>query len=117
MRGGKELDVRVVAHSAAYHSVSRSLLVYGGVVAGVARFSRLSDRMFAFELFAQHWSELRYPRAHLRDTYVPRERAFHSSTIIGEIDGILQWSYFPDCTKITVLKCIWRKPHLEIEIS
>lgn len=37
-RGGKELDVRVVAHSAVYHSFSHSLLIYGGVVAGVARY-------------------------------------------------------------------------------
>lgn len=36
-RGGKELDVRVVAHSAVYHSFSHSIIVYGGVVAGVAR--------------------------------------------------------------------------------
>lgn len=82
-RGGKELDVRVVAHSTVYHPASNSLLVYGGVVAGVKRFSKLSDRMFAFQLDARHWSELHYPRAHLPDTYVPRERAFHTSTIIG----------------------------------
>lgn len=37
-RGGKELDVRVVAHSAVYHSYSHSIIVYGGVVAGVARY-------------------------------------------------------------------------------
>ncbi|KAG7311412.1 hypothetical protein JYU34_002454 [Plutella xylostella] len=82
-RGGKELDVRVVAHTAVYHSYSHSILVYGGVVASVARFSKLSDRMFAFDIENKHWSEVHYPRAHLRDTYVPRERAFHTSTIIG----------------------------------
>lgn len=37
VRGGKELDVRVVAHSAVYHTYSNSILVYGGVVASVAR--------------------------------------------------------------------------------
>lgn len=37
VRGGKELDVRVVAHSAVYHPYSNSILVYGGVVASVAR--------------------------------------------------------------------------------
>ncbi|PZC82381.1 hypothetical protein B5X24_HaOG210422 [Helicoverpa armigera] len=83
VRGGKELDVRVVAHTAVYHSHSNSILVYGGVVASVARFSKLSDRMFAFDIDYKHWSEIHYPRAHLRDTYVPRERAFHTSTIIG----------------------------------
>lgn len=38
VRGGKELDVRVVAHTAVYHSYSNSILVYGGVVASVARY-------------------------------------------------------------------------------
>ncbi|XP_046832865.1 multiple epidermal growth factor-like domains protein 8 isoform X2 [Vespa crabro] len=82
-RGGKELDVRVVAHSTVYHSATNSLLVYGGVVASVARFSKLSDRMFVFQLDRKVWSEIHYPRAHLRDTYVPRERAFHTCNIIG----------------------------------
>ena len=39
--------------------------------------------MFAFDIDYKHWSEIHYPRAHLRDTYVPRERAFHTSTVIG----------------------------------
>lgn len=38
VRGGKELDVRVVAHTSVYHSYSNSILVYGGVVASVARY-------------------------------------------------------------------------------
>lgn len=37
VRGGKELDVRVVAHTAVYHAHANSILVYGGVVASVAR--------------------------------------------------------------------------------
>ncbi|KYM76277.1 Multiple epidermal growth factor-like domains protein 8 [Atta colombica] len=82
-RGGKELDVRVVAHSSVYHRATNSLLVYGGVVASVARFSKLSDRMFVFQLDRKVWSEIHYPRAHLRETYVPRERAFHTCNIIG----------------------------------
>lgn len=82
-RGGKELDVRVVAHSTVYHARTNSLLVYGGIVAGLARFSKLSDRMFSFQLDSRHWSEIHYPRSHLQDMHVPRERAFHTSTIIG----------------------------------
>jgi hypothetical protein len=92
-RGGKELDMRVVAHSAAYHAAADSLLVYGGVVTGVARFSKLSDRMFAFRLDTRHWAEIMYPRAQLRDTYVPRERAFHTSTIIGEC-RVIEFLFF-----------------------
>ncbi|XP_015121638.1 multiple epidermal growth factor-like domains protein 8 [Diachasma alloeum] len=82
-RGGKELDVRVVAHCTVYHKATNSLLVYGGVVASVARFSKLSDRMFVFQLDRKVWSEIHYPREHLPDIYVPRERAFHTCNIIG----------------------------------
>ncbi|KAI4465589.1 netrin/laminin-related [Holotrichia oblita] len=82
-RGGKELDVRVVAHTTVYHSATNSLLVYGGIVAGVARFSKLSDRMYAFQLDQRHWTEIHYTREILRDRYVPRERAFHTANILG----------------------------------
>lgn len=82
-RGGKELDVRIVAHSTVYNAQAGSLLVYGGIVASVARFSKLSDRMFSFHLESRHWTEIHYPRAELRDTYVPRERAFHTTTVVG----------------------------------
>lgn len=82
-RGGKELDVRVVAHSTVYHAATNSLLIYGGIVAGVARFSKLSDRMFAFQLDKRYWTEIHYTREHLRDRYVPRERAFHTANILG----------------------------------
>lgn len=82
-RGGKSLDVRTVAHTTIYHKPSHSLIVYGGVVVNVARFSKLSDRMFAFQLDQLHWTEIQYPRMSLPDTYIPRERAFHTSTIIG----------------------------------
>ena len=75
--------MRVVAHSTVYHQATNSLLVYGGVVASVARFSKLSDRMFVFQLDRKVWSEIHYPRTHLPDTYVPRERAFHTCNIIG----------------------------------
>lgn len=53
------------------------------MVAGVARFSKLSDRMFAFHIDERHWTELQYPRTPLRDAYIPRERAFHTATVIG----------------------------------
>lgn len=82
-RGGKELDVRVVAHSTVYHAATNSLLVYGGIVASVARFSKLSDRMFSFQLDNRHWTEIHYTREHLREKFVPRERAFHTTNILG----------------------------------
>lgn len=82
-RGGKELDVRVVAHSTVYHNRTNSLFVYGGIVAGIARFSKLSDRMFSFQLNHRHWTEIHYTREYLRDRFVPRERAFHTANILG----------------------------------
>lgn len=82
-RGGKSLDVRVVAHTTIYHEATNSLIVYGGVVVNVARFSKLSDRMFVFHLDDLHWTEIHYPRMQLRDAYIPRERAFHTATVIG----------------------------------
>lgn len=80
---GKQLDIRVVAHTTVYHKATNSLIVYGGIVAGVARFSKLSDKMFAFQLDHRHWAEIHYTREHLREKYVPRERAFHSANVFG----------------------------------
>uniref|UniRef100_A0A182QTX8 Multiple epidermal growth factor-like domains protein 8 n=1 Tax=Anopheles farauti TaxID=69004 RepID=A0A182QTX8_9DIPT len=82
-RGGKSLDVRMVAHTTSYQRATNSLVVYGGLVANVARFSRLSERMFAFQLDHKHWAELQYPRTALHDGYAPRERAFHTTNIVG----------------------------------
>lgn len=82
-RGGKQLDVRIVAHTTVYNPTSKSLLIYGGILSSIARFSSLSDRIFSFHLENLHWTEINYPRAELRDSYVPRERAFHTTALIG----------------------------------
>ncbi|XP_073988408.1 multiple EGF like domains 8 isoform X2 [Rhodnius prolixus] len=82
-RGGKSLDVRLVGHTTVYSDILHSLIVYGGVATIVARFSKLSDRMFSFDLDSRTWTQIHYPRATLRDTFVPSERAFHTSTTIG----------------------------------
>lgn len=50
----------------------------------MARFSKISDKLFIFNVESRHYSEVSYPRAESRDTYVPRERAFHSATIVGK---------------------------------
>ena len=92
-RGGKGLDVRVVAHGTVYHEATNSLLVYGGVVTNNARFSKLSDKMFAFQLNWRIWSEIHYPRAHFRDSYVPRERAFHTCNVIGKLLKMILYLY------------------------
>lgn len=82
-RGGKSFDYRVVAHTTNFHKESNSLIVYGGIIASVARLSKLSDRVFSFSIDDQHWTEIFYPKAVLREMSVPRERAFHTATIAG----------------------------------
>lgn len=82
-RGGKTLDVRLAAHSTVYYKATNSLIVFGGIMTSLARFSKLSDRIFAFQLDQFHWTEILYPRTALRDTNIPRERAFHTATISG----------------------------------
>ncbi|KAL7013836.1 hypothetical protein ACKWTF_015609 [Chironomus riparius] len=83
-RGGKSFDYRIVAHTTTFHKPSNSLIIYGGIIAGVARFSKLSDRMFSFNLNENHWTEVFYPKTALRETSIPRERAFHTATIAGD---------------------------------
>lgn len=77
-RGGKELNFRVAAHSTVYDIRSQSLIIYGGIVTSASWFSKLSDRMFIFNIPAQHWSEIKYSPSN-----VPTERAFHSANIMG----------------------------------
>ncbi|KAM7353309.1 multiple EGF like domains 8 isoform 1-T1 [Cochliomyia hominivorax] len=82
-RGGKKLDVRLAAHTTVYYKATNSLIVFGGIMTSLARFSKLSDRIFAFQLNKLHWTEILYPRTALRDTNIPRERAFHTATVSG----------------------------------
>lgn len=82
-RGGKQHDIRLVGHSMIYHPESHSLIVYGGILADAARFSKLSDRLFIFNLEELHWTELLYPRGTLPDLHIPLERAFHAAVLMG----------------------------------
>lgn len=66
-----------------YHEDSHSLIVYGGISADASRFSKLSDRLFVFNLELLHWSELLYPRGTLPDLHIPLERAFHGAVLMG----------------------------------
>lgn len=79
-RGGKSFDYRIIAHTTVFHASTKSLIIYGGIIAGIARFSKLSDRMFSFDLIDVHWSEIFYPKK----TLVPRERAFHTAVLSGD---------------------------------
>lgn len=86
--------VRVVGHSATFHAASRSILVYGGIVADMARFSKLSASLYAFNVEKRHWTQLYYPSSgrsqptssrsqQLQKPDHPYERAFHTATIAG----------------------------------
>jgi hypothetical protein len=66
-----------------YHLESHSLIVYGGILADAARFSKLSDRLLMFNLEQFHWTELLYPRGTLPDLHIPLERAFHGAVLMG----------------------------------
>lgn len=66
-----------------YHPDSHSLIIYGGILADAARFSKLSDRLFVFDLERLHWAELFYPRGFLPDLHIPLERAFHAAVLMG----------------------------------
>ncbi|XP_068203463.1 multiple epidermal growth factor-like domains protein 8 [Palaemon carinicauda] len=82
--GGNELDVRLVGHSTVFHTASRSLLVYGGIRVDIARFSKLSDSLLAFDVDKRYWSRINYPKLHNSQmSRIPLERAFHTALIAG----------------------------------
>lgn len=75
--GGK--PPATAGHSMVFHSPSRTLLVYGGHRPTTARFSVRVNSTDIFHVDKRFWTSLRsrYP------ANGPRERAFHSATIIG----------------------------------
>ena len=80
VRGEKEVEVRMTAHSCIYHPNSHSLVVFGGIHTDVARFSKLSRKVFIFNIGQSVWSEVKYSK------YVeafPPEMAFHTATVVG----------------------------------
>lgn len=80
--GGKEMERRLVGHSAVFYLGSRSLIVYGGIAVDVAKFSKLSEKIHIFNVDTKYWSYVNYSRKD-SDGHVPMERAFHSSNIVG----------------------------------
>ncbi|KAM4703377.1 multiple epidermal growth factor-like domains protein 8 [Rhinophrynus dorsalis] len=75
--GGK--PPAAAGHSMVFHAASRSLLVYGGHRPSTARFSARANATDLFHVDLNYWTTLR-PRDGNRG---PRERAFHSATLIG----------------------------------
>ncbi|KAK2844814.1 hypothetical protein Q5P01_011473 [Channa striata] len=75
--GGK--PPATAGHSMVFHSASRTLLVYGGHRPTTARFSVRVNNTEMFHVDRRFWTSLRsrFPATG------PRERAFHSATVIG----------------------------------
>ncbi|XP_041081633.1 multiple epidermal growth factor-like domains protein 8 [Polyodon spathula] len=67
-------------HSMVFYPPSRTLLVYGGHRPSTARFSVRVNTTDSFHVDQRYWTTFRsrYP------TSGPRERAFHSATVIGD---------------------------------
>ncbi|KAM9207897.1 LOW QUALITY PROTEIN: multiple epidermal growth factor-like domains protein 8 [Leptosomus discolor] len=76
--GGK--PPAAAGHSMVFHPPSRTLLVYGGHRPSTARFSTRVNTTDLFHVDLRHWTPLR-----ARDgARGPRERAFHSATVVGD---------------------------------
>ncbi|XP_067304723.1 multiple epidermal growth factor-like domains protein 8 [Pseudorasbora parva] len=75
--GGK--PPATAGHSMVYHAISKTLLVYGGHRPTTARFSVRVNSTDAFHVEKRFWTSFRsrFPASG------PRERAFHSATVIG----------------------------------
>ncbi|XP_043935354.1 multiple epidermal growth factor-like domains protein 8 [Protopterus annectens] len=75
--GGK--PPAAAGHSMVYHAASRSLIVYGGHRPSTARFSIRVNITDVFHVDAHFWTTLKSKQPQ----HGPRERAFHSATVIG----------------------------------
>ncbi|XP_063293259.1 multiple epidermal growth factor-like domains protein 8 [Pelobates fuscus] len=75
--GGKPPSA--AGHSMVFHAASRSLLIYGGHRPSTARFSMRVNTTDLFHVDLNYWTTLK-PRD---GSHGPRERAFHSATVIG----------------------------------
>uniref|UniRef100_A0A8B9H6U8 Multiple EGF-like-domains 8 n=1 Tax=Astyanax mexicanus TaxID=7994 RepID=A0A8B9H6U8_ASTMX len=75
--GGK--PPATAGHSMVFHALSRTLIVYGGHRPTTARFSVRVNSTDIFQVDKRYWTSLRsrFP------ANGPRERAFHSASIIG----------------------------------
>ncbi|KAG1714971.1 Multiple epidermal growth factor-like domains protein 8 [Nymphon striatum] len=86
--GGKEMNCRLVGHTTVFHPSSRSLIVYGGISADNARFSKLSNIIFAFHVDENFWTEIHSSKGSTMkssiEEWIPMERAFHSANLVGD---------------------------------
>uniref|UniRef100_A0A8C4SXY5 Multiple EGF like domains 8 n=1 Tax=Erpetoichthys calabaricus TaxID=27687 RepID=A0A8C4SXY5_ERPCA len=103
--GGK--PPAAAGHSMVFHAASRTLLVYGGHRPSTARFSMRVNTTDAFHVDQLYWTTFRsrYP------INGPRERAFHSATVIGNYMVIYGECFLPKQKALLKVKGV-NKPHL-----
>ena len=76
MAAGNEMEMRLTGHSCVRHE--DRILAFGGLTADMARFSKLSKRLFMFSTRARIWSEIQYS-----GSGTPPEMAYHSAVRVG----------------------------------
>ena len=81
-KSGNEDHLRMFGHSAVYYADMRSIIVFGGFVPEGARVSDLSNKLLAFHVDLQVWSELAAVTPDSKS--VSPGRAFHSAVLVGD---------------------------------
>jgi len=76
VKAGKLLDLRLTGHSCVTYN--QSILVFGGISTDMARFSKLSQKLFLFNTRTHVWSEIKSS-----GTLSPPEMAYHTAVIVG----------------------------------
>ncbi|XP_063423029.1 multiple epidermal growth factor-like domains protein 8 [Mytilus trossulus] len=89
MSGDRRLSRMVSGHTAVFHSVSNTILVYGGYRSKYSKYVVLSGYVYAFNLQYNVWSVIKNPQIVEEPTYkhrenhIPNKRAHHTSVIMG----------------------------------
>lgn len=78
---GNQDHLRRLGHSAVYYPNMRSIIVFGGVVPERPRVSVHSNKLLAFQVDLEVWSELAMTS---KSGDVPKGRSFHSSVLVGD---------------------------------
>lgn len=78
--GDRESSRRLVGHSAVYHQQTKTIFVFGGIMAEFSHVSKLTNQLYAFHVEKKYWIKIKYER----NTFTPLERAFHSAAIVGD---------------------------------
>ena len=75
VKAGKLLDLRLRGHSCV--AFNQTILVFGGIKTDMARFSKLSQKLFLFNTKNNIWSEIK-----TSGTLTPPEMAYHTAVRI-----------------------------------